>query len=144
MAKNKKANLKKISDGGDILDDDVLTDIDENDFLIDDDSIEVDINTEDDEDDTLMLDRVDDNTNHINIASDIKVVQCINCKEDVLEADLCPICGKPLKKSSKTKKVSDIQNTEKNQLQDGDFFVEEDAYISEISNKIDDDEYYEN
>ncbi len=78
-----------------------------------------------------------------NIASDIKVVKCVNCKEDVLEADFCPICGKPLKKKPKVKRNTDLLDTERDTLHDNDFFEEEDEYISNITSKLDDEEYYE-
>ncbi len=78
-----------------------------------------------------------------NIASDIKVVKCVNCKEDVLEADFCPICGKPLKKKTKVKRNTDLLDTERDALHDNDFFEEEDEYISNITSKLKDEEYYE-
>ncbi len=78
-----------------------------------------------------------------NIASDIKVVKCVNCKEDVLEADLCPICGKPLKKKTKVKRNTDLLDTERDTLHDNDFFEEEDEYISNITSKLKDEESYE-
>lgn len=95
-----------------------------------------------DEDDSIedITDINEQKDNNISNISDIKVVKCPNCKEDVLEAELCPICGKKLKTIVAT-------NTEEfgegEEIANSDFFDGEDNYIPEgIDDKIEED-YYE-
>jgi hypothetical protein len=71
------------------------------------------------------------------IQSDINVVVCPNCKEAVLESNLCSICGKPLRKL----KVSDFDDMDEDEMPDVDLFNSNDEnYLKdEIESSMDND-----
>ena len=99
------------------------------------------VDIEEEDDDIENIDDINEQKDiNLSSISDIKVVKCPNCKEDVLEAELCPICGKKLKTIVAT-------NTEEfgegEEIANSDFFDGEDNYIPEgIDDKIEED-YYE-
>ena len=89
-----------------------------------------------DEDDSIedITDINEQKDNNISNISDIKVVKCPNCKEDVLEAELCPICGKKLKTIVA---INTEEFGEGEEIANSDFFDGEDNYIPEgIDDKI--------
>jgi rRNA maturation endonuclease Nob1 len=99
------------------------------------------VDIEEEDDDIENIDDINEQKDiNLSSISDIKVVKCPNCKEDVLEAELCPICGKKLKT------IVTINNEdfgEGEEVTNSDFFDGEDNYIPEgIDDKIEED-YYE-
>ena len=153
MAKNKKSdNIDNDDfeiDDSSILeeDDDIdLFEIEDSDEDIDDDIVGVEI--EDSDEDIDNIDIIDDDNintkkKKINNISDINVVKCPNCKEDVLEANLCPICGKELKHKTIFEEDTEEEYNQDDDIANKDFFDVEDNYIPDgIDTKIDED-YYE-
>ncbi|MCL4392905.1 hypothetical protein M1145_02090 [Patescibacteria group bacterium] len=119
-----------------LVDDIDILDIDDDDIGIDTNFIDVDLNKDDEETDFVTENEEKDHRD--TIQADINVVVCPNCKEAVLESDLCSICGKPLKKIN-VGNSDDID--EDDLLQDTDLFnINDENYLKdEIESSMDND-----
>ncbi len=139
----KKKKISDIKDEFDISNDLINQDIDPDNIDILD--IDDDINIDQIDEDILSGDIIEeiedeDDESNTDVVNDINVVKCPNCKEDVLESEFCPICGKPLK--SRTISKQD-EYTENEEINNNDFFDMEDNYIPEDIEKKIDEEYYD-
>lgn len=148
MSKNKKIKTENTEEDIELDENSIEEDVDILDIDEDtsDDSIDTELDLPDDEteDDTNIVDIEEEegrNKSKTNI-SDISVVKCSNCKEDVLESEYCPICGKPLKKNTSDEEEDEagFENSEA-PINTGDFFDNEENFISDLETKIDDDLY---
>lgn len=140
MKKNKKIKQAKVNtENLSPSEEELMKDNDNLDILDIDDEDDPTISLHDNFDDDIDSESDGDTINSENtiedkIQSDINVLICPNCKEAVLESDICSICGKPLRKAH----LSDNEDNEEDEvIMDVDPFNDENYLKDEIESSID-------